>query len=453
MKAKIVLFATFCAAALIMFGATAAQAESAASTGATINVNTTADELNSDSDCSLREAVRAANLDTAVDACPAGNGADTINIPAGSYTITISGTGEDDALTGDLDIAEDVTIIGAGTATTTVSQIVLDRIWEVQPGVTAIFTDMTVTNGAELTIGGGGILAHSGSEVSVTNAVIQGNSANSGGGIVTSGVMTVTRSVIADNSATSGGGGILLGAGGEITLIESTLSGNTTTSGGGAGINAFGAKITLIASTVSGNIESGVGGGGGIRIFGAAGSLIVINSTISGNSTAGFGGGIYAGNGAAISIFSTTISGNTASSGGGFAESAASADMQNTILANNTALNGSSHDCLGTIFSLGYLLIEDEFGSCSVTGTQTGLLMGLDPLLGPLQDNGGFTLTHALLSGSPARDAGNPAGCTGPNAALLTTDQRGSPRVLGASCDLGSYEALALIFLPIIIRQ
>ena len=85
---------------------------------ATITVDTTDDELNADGDCSLREAIQAANTNTAVDACTAGSGYDTIEVPAGMYTLMILGIGENSNATGDLDITENLDIIGAGAATT-----------------------------------------------------------------------------------------------------------------------------------------------------------------------------------------------------------------------------------------------------------------------------------------------------------------------------------------------
>ena len=97
---------------------------------ATITVSTTADELNADSDCSLREAIVAANTDTAVDACPAGSCADTINLPAGNYVLSIAGMAEDATLTGDLDITQSLTISGAGPASTTVDANSLDRVFQ-----------------------------------------------------------------------------------------------------------------------------------------------------------------------------------------------------------------------------------------------------------------------------------------------------------------------------------
>ncbi|HSD85741.1 MAG TPA: CSLREA domain-containing protein, partial [Anaerolineae bacterium] len=107
-------------AAAVVIGVVLALRPAPIARAATISVNTTTDELNSDGDCSLREAIRAANLDQTVDACPAGNGADTINLPDGNYSLSIAGTAENAALTGDLDITEDLTLDGAGRANTTI---------------------------------------------------------------------------------------------------------------------------------------------------------------------------------------------------------------------------------------------------------------------------------------------------------------------------------------------
>ena len=79
-----------------------------------ITVNTTDDEINEDGDCSLREAIRAANQDSAVDGCNAGSGKDSILIEKGTFVLALEGIGEDEALSGDLDITDDLTITGAG---------------------------------------------------------------------------------------------------------------------------------------------------------------------------------------------------------------------------------------------------------------------------------------------------------------------------------------------------
>ena len=117
--------AVLAAALALMFAGAPSGAQAAA-----IVVTTTQDELNSDGDCSLREAITAANTDTAVDACPAGSGADTITLPAGTYTLAIPGADEDGNATGDLDITSDLNVSGAGADTTVVDGNALDRAFE-----------------------------------------------------------------------------------------------------------------------------------------------------------------------------------------------------------------------------------------------------------------------------------------------------------------------------------
>jgi hypothetical protein len=97
-------------------------------------------------------------------------------------------------------------------------------------------------------------------------------------------------------------------------------------------------------------------------------------------------------------------------------------------------------DCGGTLTSQGYNLIQDT-SHCTIAGNANGNIVGVDPHLGPLQDNGGATNTQALLPGSPAIGAGNPHGCVDANGNALLTDQRGAPRPAGARCDTGAYEA------------
>jgi len=117
---------------------------------ATIAVTTTDDELDADGDCSLREAIRAANLDVPVDACPAGAGADEVVVPAGTYTLAIAGIAEDGGLTGDLDVTADLTITGAGAGTTIIDGGGLDRVFHVDPRgdrIAVTLRGVTIQNG------------------------------------------------------------------------------------------------------------------------------------------------------------------------------------------------------------------------------------------------------------------------------------------------------------------
>jgi hypothetical protein len=113
--------------------------------------------------------------------------------------------------------------------------------------------------------------------------------------------------------------------------------------------------------------------------------------------------------------------------------------MMNTIVGGNSA-GYSNPDCNGPIQSEGYNLVQNVSG-CTITGGP-GDIVGVPPMLSALASNGGPTQTMALQAGSPAIDAGNPAGCASPTGPLLTVDQRGAPRVSppGGRCDIGAYE-------------
>jgi hypothetical protein len=269
-----------------------------------------------------------------------------------------------------------------------------------------------------------------------------------GGGIANDGMLAVTASTISDNLTGDGGAGGLGGDGGDgggiantdtATVVSSTVSGNVTGDGGASGVG----------------VGSGSGGGGGGIFNPLSGTLTVVNSTVSGNGTGSGGccGGFDSGGGIAnagtFSLASSTISENTAgpNRGGGIANfSSGTLIAENTIIAGNSA--ASDPDCTGILTSEGYNLVGDVAG-CPLAGG-SGDVIGQDPFLGPLQDNGGPTFTQALLAGSPAIDAGDPAGCTNANGALLTRDQRGAARARAGDtrCDIGSYEFGATVLPP-----
>jgi len=235
-------------------------------------------------------------------------------------------------------------------------------------------------------------------------------------------------------------------------LISVTLNGNGATYGGGIfngrddGRND--GTMTVTNSTISGNSATNFGGaGGGIDNFG---TLTVTNSTISGNSAtnSGRGGGIH--NSYNATLTSVTLSGNNASLGGGILQDTSSPKtltLRNTIIAKGSL--GENCYVLGSapIASSGYNLSSD--GSCTTYLNQTSDLNITNPNLGPLANNGGSTLTHALLPGSPAIDQ-IPVGTNGCGT-FITTDQRGTPRPIGLRCDIGAYEA-GYLFLPLILR-
>jgi hypothetical protein len=222
--------------------------------------------------------------------------------------------------------------------------------------------------------------------------IANGNSPSNGGGISNTGALTIANSTISGNSTGSSAGGIV--SSGTLIVVNSTVSGNSATGGFGGGIYNTG-TAQIINSTISGNSVSesslGIGSGGGIQNGG--GSVSMTNSTISGNSAQFRGGGINS-------------SGTLAS--------------RNTIIALNTAPSGP--DVFGTLTSENFNLIGNNSG-VTITPAQLSDQIGtagspINPMLGPLQNNGGPTLTRALLSGSPALDKGHSSG--------LTTDQRGA---------------------------
>jgi uncharacterized repeat protein (TIGR01451 family) len=223
--------------------------------------------------------------------------------------------------------------------------------------------------------------------------------------------------------------------------VESTLSGNAAQYGGGiyyGGDNNPGALLRLTNTTLSGNVVyrpfagTGTADGGGLYVDG--GRVQLFNTTIASNRVQisfshpyfGIGGGVYL---TATSVFTA----------------------ENSLIANNVHGNGLTTAVHDDCFSYGTtgalmsdLILTDT--NCAVSGTHSGLIVGQDPLLGPLQDNGGSTETRALSAGSPAIDGGDPAGCTGAGGAPITNDQRGAPRPAfgdpDPTCDIGAFEVV-----------
>jgi CSLREA domain-containing protein len=395
---------------------------------ASIAVTTTADEINADGDCSLREAIQAANTDAAFDACPAGSGTDLITIPAGTYALAIAGRNEQSNATGDLDITSSVTINGAGAATTIIQGGVVqgvDRVFDVRFGGSAQISGLTVRGGELPTAPFGGVEVFGGGiqtagPTTLTDVVVTGNVAGIGGGIFSYNDLTLRRTVVSGNTAGGPDGG---GAGGIhnfgiAALVESTVRDNVLA--GPAGITTAagiynGGAMTLTSSTVSGN--SGGSGGGVVN----GDELTISNSTTSNNAAAGI---ISQGS---VST-ETTISSTTVADG----MSTELLGGSVTILSKNSIVSG----CSGTITSQGYNLIEST-GGCVIAGDLTGNLTNVSALLQPLAANGGSTQTRALGPGSPAIDAGS-ADCPPP-----ASDQRGVLRPQGGRCDIGSYERTA----------
>ncbi|BBD68749.1 hemolysin-type calcium-binding region [Nostoc commune NIES-4072] len=439
---------------------------------ATFTVNDTGDTDDGDRNngiTTLREAINLANA-TAGDDTIAFGGIFTDTTPD---TITLT--------SGQLTITDDVTILGTGTSNLTVSGgNNASTVFE----ISGLATGVSI-NG--LAIASGGIKVNRNSILSLANTSVSGNKAGSGisnsgilslantsvfgntqGGIYNLGSLSLTGSSVYGNTWESSsvsannnnlGGGIYNDASngniGTVSLINSSVSGNTANFGGGI---YSGGTLRLTNSTVSGN--TALSDGGGIYNAGVdydPGSAILINTTISGNTALNDGGGIY--NGFAyvsdnrLTLINNTINNNTADSdgdgtgdGGGvfsYFNSSYHVKVNNTIIAGNLDNSTSGNidpDVRGGLIDSGNNLIGNNTGSTAFT---TSTLVGtsanpIDPKLGLLENNGGATLTQALLAGSPAIDAGK----NSLTPARITTDQRGAGfrRIFNGVVDIGAYE-------------
>lgn len=379
---------------------------------ASITVNTLFDEDTANGNCSLREAIIAANTDAAYNGC--GGGA------AGMDTIGFSVTGTI-TLTASLPLITQTLTINGPTQGITISGNNAYQIMAICAGIgfcnfasgpTVNLTNLTFANGASSSGAAGGLFVYN-STVNITNTSFINNVAtgNGSGGAIysTSGSITVTASSFLNNSAMDGGAIATSGTG--FMVSRSTLTGNT-------------------ASRMGGAIDYTSGGGFG---------FIVENSTIYSN-TAGRGGALV--NSSVMTLRNSTIYANTGiTSTGGVTNSAGTITFQNTIVAFNTG--GNCGNAAGAVLSNGGYNI-DSGTSCNFASAN-GSKSSTNPLLGTFGNYGGSTKTLPPLLGSPAIDAviGN-VNCP-------ANDQRGTPRPQGARCDMGAVEALS-VYLPFIVR-
>jgi hypothetical protein len=311
------------------------------------------------------------------------------------------------------------------------------------------------------TEGGSGIT--NGGMLTVTDSTFSGNVSGDGdgGAVFNSGAMTVTRSIFAGNAVFGGAGGGIYNLG-TLTVTDSIFSGNHTFGNfvNGGGITNWG-TLTVTNSTFLNNRGSHGGGianrgilavtdntfrnnigplGGGIYVN--SGMVTVTNSTFSGNKLAN-SGGIYNESGI-VTVTNSTFSRNSAPSGGGIYNSG-TVTVTNSTFWSNSGQNDGTIRNNGTLTLQNSIVANSTFQNCTNNGTLIdggGNLswpdtscpgINADPLLGPLQNNGGSTQTHALMAGSLAIDAALPVNCP-------ATDQRGVNRPQGVSCDIGAYE-------------
>ncbi len=238
-------------------------------------VTTTADTNDGvcDSNCSLREAITAANNLA---------GTDTITVPAGTYTLTIAGADEDINATGDLDITDSLTINGMGSSTIIQAGVTsgagIDRVFHVLAGSIVSISNTTIANGTCSLCYGGGIFNDDGT-LTVTNITFSDNAAGYGGGIFNEGTTFVSNSTFLGNSGAGNGGGIINANTMDVT--NSTFSSNETPGSGGGIFNGLG-NLTVTNSTFSNN-SANFGDGGGIYNQ----ATLHLKNNILANSTAG----------------------------------------------------------------------------------------------------------------------------------------------------------------------
>jgi CSLREA domain-containing protein len=542
-------------------------------------VDTTDDEIILNDNCSLREAIHAANTDSSVDACPTGNGDDTITIPAGTYVLTITGASENSNLTGDLDIIDTdaTTITGAGPDLTIIDANTIDRAVHIGTNSgPVVISGVTILNGNA--VGWGGGILNYNSNLTLINVVVRDNTADYGGGLnVYQGSTTLIGGQVISNSANFDGGGVYVndptavftqtgdstvgynhansdGGGVYIYHGSAKMSGGrilgNTSDGDGGGVYVYQARVTLDEVRVLSN--TALGNGGGVHVgqlpntnFTQTGGCIIAtnhadgfgggmyvgqgNATVSGghyiNNTAGSaGGGLYvsfattilqggrvvsntASQGGGIhnsagtlavdsaivsrnaatgtlggggiwnsvgvlNLVNTTVSHNTASAsyGGGIRVSGGTTILTYTTVASNTAFSGGDgiYRSGGPVSLINTILAYNGSANCNFKPTSNGYnledrntcyldasgdITNTDPLLGPLIESHGpptgsgqGTWLHLLLTGSPAIDQGL---CLSDP----TVDQRGMARPQGNGCDMGAYEAVPDVYLPLILRN
>jgi len=372
--------------------------------------------------CSLRAAIQEANATA---------GTDTINLPANKYTLKIVGAGEDAAATGDLDISDDLAIVGAG-AKATVIKGKKDRVFHVQSGTVVTMSDLTISKGAVgkkddlgSEFGGGGIRSEG--TLTLTDCVVTSNKTSDDGGGIASDFETLTlvNSVVSKNEAGDDAGGID-SDGGTVVLTDSTIEKNKAGDEGG-GMEAEDGDATATGTTISNNTAKNNAGGINLE---QGGTFEGTNVTFSGNKAKTTGGAINVEDSvSSVELVSATLANNKAKEGGGIFNNGGTVEVSSALFHKNKKTT-----CAGTITSGGGNVEDSDdcgLGSSDLGGAGKLKIKGLE-------SNGGPTKTHALVAGNPAIDAGNDVDCP-------TGDQRGVARldVAGvgtAVCDSGSYE-------------
>jgi hypothetical protein len=351
------------------------------------------------------------------------------------------------------------TIVGPGASLLTISGGTVNgangtQLFVVDAGAVAALGGVTITQAMAPWIGNAGAVFNGGA-LTLTNSTISSNGSNTSGsalfnsgsltmsndtvsnnnnssntthGIDNSGTLSLTLSTVSGSAATFGGGILNTGT---AAVTTSTISGNT--SGGGVYNTGY---MAVLRSTISGNTDALPGGG-----IDNLGVMTLTESTVGGNTSSSIGGGIE--NVGTLSVVASTISNNTASTRGNGIDNQGTLFLDSSIVAGN----GTSGDIWGgAAVTSGFNLISNGSTLSNLTSGTNNNQIGtssnpINPLLGPLANNGGPTQTFALLTGSPAIGGGDPNAEDPTNGNLLTTDQRGDPRTVNGRTDAGAYES------------
>lgn len=441
MKLKL-LISTFIFCTLVFVGLSYSSAHKTVS----FTVNTTADMIDvnpgdglcatSANECSLRAAVIETNN------LP---GLDTINLPAGTYHI-ITYESENNGTNGDIDIRDDLNIIGEGSNMTFIDAYVSsDRIIEIISPARVNISYVTLQNGYNLSNSGGGAVKN-GSHLILNTVVITNNQAPSqtGGGILNEGrSLILINTKIVSNTSDFGGGVYHNGIGQRTMIITDTIIMNNRARFAGGGVYNEGSNLSVAQSAIISNTAT-FGGGG---IFNSTSSnsniLTVINTTFGYNSTTynpDDGGVIYNDPNGIVNLINVTVNNNSSTGAILYNAPTGLFRLKNTIIANdqNTA------NCSGMIISDGYNLDSGTSCGFAAIGDQNNT----NPMLGSLTTMGSATPFYPLAGGSPALNAGDPINCP-------LVDQRGVSRPQNGRCDIGSYEAVnytTFVHLPLISR-
>jgi CSLREA domain-containing protein len=473
----------------------------ATASAATISVNTTADGVNPDANCTIREALNAARTNTAANGCTTGeSGAvDTVSLDASGTYILDGAAGEELNATGDLDVlaspGPDAGLIIKGdpgpSASDTEDKIEpsgLDRVLEIHSGGPVTLDTVTIQGGNlafSPTSSGGGILSQVG--LTIVRSVIRANqSGGGGGGILALGPLTITDSLVGGSTGLDGnrsrvGGGV--SAHGGLTMLRTLIQNNVATiapNGGafdlsvGGGLAASTGTATITDSTFLGNAATATETIDGVQAGAVSienGNATISGTTISGNSLNGgtnaSAAGIRFAGGSTpptATIRNSTLSGNTVGAGPGsrstsaiLAQTGTLALTQSTITGNTSPDNiaivgGTAITARGTLINQGadpcfQPLTADSYNAdagtdCVGTTNDTDIENAAALDLGGLLSNGGPTSTHAIgPAGTDLLDKVPAADCLdAAGGSPLLVDQRGAERPTGSACDIGAYE-------------